>query len=58
MNTNKEKEMSTEIKSITINGVEYVEKSAAVAPEMVKDYRIIRTQNAGVFAGYLRSRNG
>lgn len=54
--------MNTEIKTITINGVEYVEKSSIqnnVTP--IKDgmkYCIVRTYSAGVFAGYVESRNG
>lgn len=51
--------MNTEIKSITINGTEYVEKSQVKTCEPpLKDYKIIRTQNAGVFAGFLKSRAG
>jgi hypothetical protein len=53
--------MNTEIKTITINGVEYVEKSQAREPAAkldVLEYKIVRTQSAGVFAGYLKSRNG
>jgi hypothetical protein len=54
--------MSTEIKTITINGVEYVEKSQASGRPAVstdgKKYVIARTYSAGVFAGYLESENG
>jgi hypothetical protein len=53
--------MNTEIKTITINGVEYVEKSQAKESAAKLDgleYKIVRTQSAGVFAGYLKSRNG
>lgn len=54
-------ENQEKIKTITINGTEYVEKSS------VKDlaesidgmpYVIVRTHSAGVFAGYLKSRDG
>jgi len=41
--------------SITINGVEYVPKTSLEAD---KDYVIIRTQSAGVFAGNIINRNG
>ena len=51
--------MKTEIKTITINGVEYVEKACnqAVSPPAA-NFKIFRTQSAGVFAGFLKSRNG
>jgi hypothetical protein len=53
--------METEVKSITINGVEYVPKTDVLAPAMLRDgmkYVIVRTYSAGVFAGYLESRTG
>lgn len=47
---------------ITINGVDYapVESIAAVKAEQLDGmpYCIVRTYSAGVFAGYLESRNG
>ena len=46
---------------ITINGVEYVKKSNQnnLAPTMDGlEYKIVRTQSAGVFAGYVKSRDG
>jgi hypothetical protein len=53
--------MSTEVKcGLTINGVEYVPKAAATNQKAESvdglDYVIIRTQNAGVFAGYLKKK--
>ncbi len=54
--------MSTEIKTMTVNGVEYVEKSTLQAPAAEKlegmEYCIIRTYSAGVFAGYVKKRVG
>ena len=46
----KEDEMELEM---VINGVAYVPKE-----KCEKDYKIVRTYSAGVFAGYLESRNG
>jgi hypothetical protein len=48
-------------KTITIDGVEFVQASSA--PKQAEtlnglEYKIVRTQSAGVFAGYLKSRNG
>jgi len=51
--------MGTEVKSISINGVEYVPKSEVTEKAEKLDgmkYVIIRTYSAGVFAGYLESR--
>lgn len=39
---------------ITINGETYIKKSAAELSE----YVIVRTYSAGVFAGYMQSKNG
>lgn len=53
--------MEISAKSVMINGVEYVEKSAVSESAESKDgmkYVIVRTYSAGVFAGYLESRNG
>ena len=41
--------------SIVINGEEYVKK---VIPVNEYPYVIVRTYSAGVFAGYLKERNG
>jgi len=54
-------ESQEKIKTITINGVEYVEKSAAEAMAQRVDgceYVIARTYSSGVFAGYLSSLEG
>lgn len=51
--------MNTDVNSISINGVEYVPKGTGSAP--MKDgmkYCIVRTYSAGVFAGFVESRNG
>jgi len=49
-------------KTITIDGVEYIPKSEATSKKVpIKKgmkYVICRTYSAGVFAGYLESRNG
>lgn len=53
--------MKKNIKTITINGIEYVEKSSQnIKAETFKglEYKIVRTYSAGVFAGYLKSRTG
>lgn len=41
--------------SVMINGIEYVPKNSI---ELEKDYVIVRTYSAGVFAGNIESRNG
>jgi len=47
------------MKEITVDGVVYVPKGAEVArPFDGMEYKIVRCQNAGVFAGYLESREG
>ena len=61
--SSEEKGMETQgnIKTITINGIEYVEKSSinALAENLSgMPYVIVRTYSAGVFAGYLKSREG
>ena len=53
--------MEAEVKTLSINGVEYVPKGSRV--ELAKEfngmrYQIVRTYSAGVFAGYVESRNG
>lgn len=53
--------MKTEVETISINGVEYVKKGCEQKlAEKVDgmDYVIIRTYSAGVFAGYLKRRDG
>jgi len=54
--------MDTEVNSISINGTEYVPKgSESSEPSVDIDgvpYVIVRTYSAGVFAGYIESRNG
>ena len=53
--------MEINANTVTINGVEYVEKSKASEQAPLKDgmkYVIVRTYSAGVFAGYLESRTG
>ena len=48
--------METQIKTITINGVEYVEKSAATKPVIDTSgmvYCIIRSRDQGVICGYV-----
>jgi len=55
--------MDTEVKPITINGVEYVKKDEAESEKMAEkvegmDYIMCRTYSAGVFAGYLEKRDG
>jgi len=50
--------MKTQIKTITINGVEYVEKDAFkdAAPEFDgMKYVLVRGDRSGVFVGYLES---
>lgn len=52
--------MKTELETITINGIEYA-KAGANTPATALDnmpYKIVRTYSAGVFAGYVESRNG
>lgn len=53
--------MKTEVETISINGVEYVKKGAEQKQAESLDgmpYVIVRTYSAGVFAGYLKSRDG
>ena len=52
--------MDTEVKEISINGVNYVPKDEVSEKAESIDgmpYVIVRTYSAGVFAGYLESRN-
>jgi len=49
------------MKTITLNGVEYVEKSSVqtlAEPVDGMEYVIVRTYSAGVFAGYIKRRDG
>jgi hypothetical protein len=51
--------METQISEITINGKVYVEKGQEKAETLDGlEYKIVRTYTAGVFAGYVKSRNG
>jgi len=53
--------MNTELNEVTINGKTYIEKGAQQSPAKKLDgldYVIVRTYSAGVFAGYLKHRNG
>lgn len=43
--------------TITIDGVEFVRKDSTLNANP-SDYKIVRTQSAGVFAGYVESRKG
>ena len=43
---------------IKIDDTEYVKKENITGKEILKDYVIVRTYSAGVFAGYLESREG
>ena len=53
--------MDASVKSIVVNGITYVQeteqKEMAINTDGLK-YVICRTQSAGVFAGYLKSRDG
>jgi len=42
---------------ITVDGVEYV-RADSIPPEIDGEYVIVRTENAGVFAGYLDEKTG
>ena len=52
--------MNKKVKSLVIEGVEYVPKESKELAEKMDGYEyvICRTYSAGVFAGYLKSRNG
>lgn len=49
-------------KEIEINGVKYVREDSIVSEKAIDldgmPYQIVRTYSAGVFAGYVESRNG
>lgn len=46
------------LKTINIDGIEYIPKTECIEKEVSYEYVIIRTYSAGVFAGYLKSRTG
>ena len=46
------------MKTINIDGVEYIEKKALEQKELTEDFVIIRTYSAGVHAGNLVKREG
>lgn len=54
--------METKLETISINGVEYVRADSARSAQAASlnglPYKIVRTRGAGVFAGYVESRNG
>lgn len=53
--------MKTDINEIEVNGVTYIKKGIESKPAEQLDglpYVIVRTYSAGVFAGYLKSREG
>jgi len=53
--------MDTKVEVLTINGIEYVPKEGQLQMANVCNgmkYVIVRTCSAGVFAGYIESRNG
>ena len=53
--------MNVDCKTIVVNGVEYVQKSEQKEMEVNTDgfkYCIVRADRAGVFAGYVKNREG
>jgi hypothetical protein len=54
--------MKQDINEISINGIDYVRKDSVVNNRAQSvdgmPYVIVRSQSAGVFAGYLKERNG
>jgi len=47
------------VDQVSINGIEYVRKDSIKQEEpILKDYFIVRTYSAGVFAGNIEKRNG
>jgi len=53
--------MNISAEKVVINGVNYVQEGTQSEPaESLNglEYKIVRTYSAGVFAGYLKSRNG
>ena len=45
-------------KTIVVDGKTYVEESTKAKKKNNLEYKIVRTYSAGVFAGYVESRNG
>lgn len=45
-------------REIQIDGITYIPKSSAVVSTEGLPYTMVRTQSAGVFAGYVKERNG
>lgn len=54
----KNQEREQQMKTIIVDGKEYVEKSTQEEKTDKMKYVICRTQSAGVHAGYLKSREG
>jgi len=57
----KPKQKGSKMETITVNGIEYVKKEDIPVMAETLDglpYVICRTYSAGVFAGYLKSKNG
>ena len=52
--------MDQQVTEVTINGVDYIRKDAVREAETCDGLRycIVRTYSAGVFAGYVKSRDG
>lgn len=52
--------METDVKVLSVNGVDYVPKESSQLAEKLDGmkYVIVRTYSAGVFAGYIKERNG
>lgn len=55
--------MQVETGTMTVNGIEYVRKDSINTNVMAEkldglEYKVVRTYSAGVFAGYVKSRNG
>lgn len=55
--------MQVETGTMTVNGIEYVRKNSVTINQKAEsldglEYKIVRTYSAGVFAGYVKSRNG
>jgi hypothetical protein len=52
--------MNQTVNAVTINGIDYIRKDAVESTPRPDDsgYTIVRTYSAGVFAGFIESRNG
>jgi len=46
------------MKTILIDGIEYIPKCESIETNVSYEYVIVRTYSAGVFAGYLKERSG